>query len=400
MRSAEAPGSAVGTPLYMAPETLNGAPATPAADVYGVGVLLFYLVSGRYPYEGGSFDEIRDAHTARRANSLLGLRPDLPVRFVKVVERALAIDVATRYRTPDSLLQALADLSGVGRQSVWHRARPIVYAGAALLALMGIGGMLSSVAYNAALGRTAYQSDTFVQKFGWGAQALFVPIVLTCLAAGLGGAIVAVRRVLIAASPGVRRLDGWMAARGRAFAARLALTDPAVCASWLLLVTVTLAGLIWTYWTPLLLAVTTDISTAPVEKLAVFSPAQTPYRTGYRMALSLLVAGTIAGWFVMRRATGRQAALPLWIVVAQVSLIVLLLMSMQLPYRLLHHIERADTVTWRGQHCYVVGRGPADDLLYCSRLSPRIRVVPRTDGPLPPSSVKEHPFAPFSPAGR
>ena len=102
----------VGTPLYMAPEMLNGAPATPASDVYGVGVLLFYLVSGRYPYEGGSFDEIRDAHTARRANSLLGLRPDLPVRFVNVVDRALALDVAERYQTPDALLQALADLSG------------------------------------------------------------------------------------------------------------------------------------------------------------------------------------------------------------------------------------------------------------------------------------------------
>ena len=93
--------------------------------------------------------------------------------------------------------------------------RPALYAGAALLALMAVGGMLSSVAYNAALGRAAYQSDTFVQKFGWGAQALFLPIVLTCLAAGLAGAIVAVRRVLVAASTRVRALDRRVEDRGR-----------------------------------------------------------------------------------------------------------------------------------------------------------------------------------------
>ena len=134
--------------------------------------------------------------------------------------------------------------------------------------------------------------------------------------------------------------------------------------------------------------------------LEVFSPALAPYRTGYRMALSLLVAGNLAGWFLLRRATGARSPLPAWIFATEVSLVVLLLMSMQLPYRLLHHVGMADAVTWRGQQCYVVGKGPTDDLLYCSRLAPRIHIVPRTSVPLPPSSPKEHPFAPFSPPGR
>ena len=273
------------------------------------------------------------------------------------------------------------------------------YAGIALLALMAVGGMLSSVAYNAALGRAAYQSDTFFQQFGWGAQALFLPFILTCLAAGLAGAAIAVRRVVIEASAGARELDRRLWQRGRNLCVRLALTDPAVCTSWLLLVTALCAAMIWTYWTPLLMAVTTDISFAPAETLAVFSPALAPYRTGYRMALSLLVAGNLAGWFIVARATGRQAPLPDWIVATEVALIALLLISMQLPYRLLHHVEKSDAVTWRGQQCYVVGKGPTDDLLYCSRMFPRIHVVPRTAVPLPPSRPKVHPFAPFSPAG-
>ncbi len=44
----------VGTPLYMAPEIFEGQPATPQSDIYSLGVLLFYLVTGSYPVYGKS----------------------------------------------------------------------------------------------------------------------------------------------------------------------------------------------------------------------------------------------------------------------------------------------------------------------------------------------------------
>jgi hypothetical protein len=398
VRASPETGTAVGTPLYMAPEMLTGSPATPACDVYGVGVLLFYLVTGRFPYEGASFQEIHDAHAARRSNSLLALRPDLPLRFVKVVDRALAIDPAERYPTPDLLLRALVDAGDVApaRRSIL---KPALVAAGVLFAVIAVGGIFASVAYNQALGRGAYQGDTFLQKVGWGAQALVLPIVMTCLAAAVIGAIGAVRRVVLAASAGARSFDRRMASALQSAAERLSLTDPTIAASWLLLITALLAAAAWTYWAPLLNAVLTDIGTAPPERLAVLSPPLATYRTGYRMALSLLIAGNIAAWVALRRAGRRSPALPVWMPVMELAVVVLLLLSMQLPYRLLHHVEDADAVFWRGQQCYVVGKGPSDDLLYCSRMDPRIHVVPRT-GPLPPSSPKEHPFAPFSPASR
>src|SRR5699024_2926996 len=79
---------AVGTPLYMSPETLAGKSATVASDVYSVGVLLFYLVTGRHPYEGESIEAIRAAQTTGRSQPLLGLRPNLPPAFVRIVDRA------------------------------------------------------------------------------------------------------------------------------------------------------------------------------------------------------------------------------------------------------------------------------------------------------------------------
>ncbi len=46
------PGSIAGTPLYMAPELFRGSKATPSSDLYSLGVLLFRLVTGKYPVSG------------------------------------------------------------------------------------------------------------------------------------------------------------------------------------------------------------------------------------------------------------------------------------------------------------------------------------------------------------
>src|SRR5207248_4406811 len=54
-----------GTPHYVAPERIRGEPASPSSDVYGVGILLYELVTGQVPWDGpvqkilaGHLDEI------------------------------------------------------------------------------------------------------------------------------------------------------------------------------------------------------------------------------------------------------------------------------------------------------------------------------------------------------
>jgi len=100
-------GSITGTPLYLAPEILDRAPATIASDIYSVGVLLFHLVTGRYPVEGQTLAEIEAAHAKGDRQRLAEIRPDLPSRFVEAVERALARDPAERYRSSEEMQQAL-----------------------------------------------------------------------------------------------------------------------------------------------------------------------------------------------------------------------------------------------------------------------------------------------------
>ncbi|HXH07747.1 MAG TPA: serine/threonine-protein kinase, partial [Vicinamibacterales bacterium] len=96
-----------GTPLYMAPEVLAGAPPTVRSDVYSVGVLLYHLVSGSFPVTGGSIEELREAHRRGVRRPLRDVRPDLPAAFIEVIERATATDPSARYESAGALEAAL-----------------------------------------------------------------------------------------------------------------------------------------------------------------------------------------------------------------------------------------------------------------------------------------------------
>jgi len=128
-----------GTPLYMAPEVLEGEPATVPSDLYAVGVLLFHLVTRAYPVEGSSLEELRAAHGAHRARSLRDLRPDLPSAFSRVVEKAIAPEPARRYATAGQMTSALEAAQGtrrlalpISRRAFWRIAPPLAVGGAAV----------------------------------------------------------------------------------------------------------------------------------------------------------------------------------------------------------------------------------------------------------------------------
>jgi len=104
-----------GTPLYMAPELFRGADASVETDVYALGVLLYFLVTGSYPVIGRTLHDLVDAHDHGRSKLLRDERSDLPDTFVRVVERALAQSPLDRFRTVGALELALsASIGGVG----------------------------------------------------------------------------------------------------------------------------------------------------------------------------------------------------------------------------------------------------------------------------------------------
>jgi len=107
-----------GTPLYMAPEVLGDQDASVRSDIYSVGVLLYRLVTGSYPVEGRSVQEVRDKHARGEQTFLRDARPDLPETFVQVVERALSPRPDGRYESAGAMEAALASANEAARSAL------------------------------------------------------------------------------------------------------------------------------------------------------------------------------------------------------------------------------------------------------------------------------------------
>lgn len=114
-----------GTPVYMAPELLAGAPATVATDIYAIGILLFHLLTGKYPVDGSSIREIKFAHDSGDRTTLLDVRPDLPEQLAHVVEVAANPDPSKRYRSAGQMIATLTDAAGLGPATVESKEPPL-----------------------------------------------------------------------------------------------------------------------------------------------------------------------------------------------------------------------------------------------------------------------------------
>ncbi|MBQ1024564.1 serine/threonine-protein kinase [Micromonospora sp. C95] len=122
-------GVVVGTPAYLAPEQLHRAPATPAADIYALGVLLHYCLAGRLPYPADSVSQLLRRDRRRTPRPLPEL-PGLPAEVADLSRRCLADDPIRR---PSSLVAALLLAEAVDarvyvpmREPLMPRPRPAV----------------------------------------------------------------------------------------------------------------------------------------------------------------------------------------------------------------------------------------------------------------------------------
>jgi len=100
-------GVLAGTPVYMAPEQLAGAPVDGRCDLYALGVVLFELLTGRLPFEAGSMGELLRAITSEPPPSLQRLRPDLPVALDELLAHLLAKPPGDRPADGDAVAREL-----------------------------------------------------------------------------------------------------------------------------------------------------------------------------------------------------------------------------------------------------------------------------------------------------
>ena len=87
----------VGTAAYLAPEQARGEEATPAADVYALGVVLYQLLTGRLPWEGSTLAELAIRRENERPLPPTSYDPDVPETLSQAVLRSLEGEAPARY---------------------------------------------------------------------------------------------------------------------------------------------------------------------------------------------------------------------------------------------------------------------------------------------------------------
>jgi hypothetical protein len=382
-----------GTPLYMAPEVMEDGQQSVRSDVYSLGVLLYYLVTAEYPVNARSIDELRAAHARREHRWLSEVRPDLPVGFMQVVERAIALDPEDRFANAGELLAALGTIKSATHPLVSRILRWVLGFGLVLLGMTVLGAMTSGV-FNIALQRSDFVSESWWDYLVWGRRTSFMPF-MTLLVVLLGATLLIVlRRLLLAMSSRLRSLDArfhkWCAAVNH----RLRLDEVAVMASCSLLVSALIVGATWWYFSPLLLAFITFVSTGATETLALLSPAHVGDHNRYRQVLSVVVILTVVVWYPVLKAVRKGQTLHWGFIAGGIVATCVSIALLNFPYRMLYFNKSFEAVTWKNNHCYATGERGDDVLLFCPELSPpRNRIVKRGEKDLNWLGVKESIFS-------
>jgi TonB family protein len=100
-------GVIVGTPEFMAPEQVIGSELDGRTDIYALGATLYTMLAGAGPFSKEPFPQVLHVIVSSEPESLVTLRPDLPLELIVVVERAMAKAAKERFQTMDEVEVAL-----------------------------------------------------------------------------------------------------------------------------------------------------------------------------------------------------------------------------------------------------------------------------------------------------
>jgi len=106
-------GNVVGTPAYMAPEQARGEGSGPPADLYSCGILTFFMLTGRKPFEGKSLVDTLNKQINDPLPPIRETSPLVPQELEDVVKKMCAKEVAKRHRTPNEAIVALRKSVGL-----------------------------------------------------------------------------------------------------------------------------------------------------------------------------------------------------------------------------------------------------------------------------------------------
>ncbi|MGD8752274.1 MAG: serine/threonine-protein kinase, partial [Anaerolineales bacterium] len=99
-------GEIIGSVDYLSPEQAKGEPVTSQTDIYGLGVLLYEMLTGTHPFPGLTTIQMLQKHLHETLPSVHAARPELPDALDQVIWRATAKDPEERFHSASELLEA------------------------------------------------------------------------------------------------------------------------------------------------------------------------------------------------------------------------------------------------------------------------------------------------------
>ena len=122
-------GTVMGTLDYIAPEqAMDSHTVDVRADLYSLGCTLYFLLTGRVPFPGGTAMEKLVKHQSKEPEPVERVRPGVPAAVAAVVRKLMAKRPEERYQTPAEAASALA---AAGRGAAYPTTRAAVQATAA-----------------------------------------------------------------------------------------------------------------------------------------------------------------------------------------------------------------------------------------------------------------------------
>ena len=110
-------GTVTGSPMYMSPEQARGDVSDGRSDIYSLGCVAYYLLTGQAPFQGDTPVKLILAHASQTPSNVRSLSPDVPEQLEKLVERCMAKDPRERFTNVAELRNALNEVS---LEDDWH----------------------------------------------------------------------------------------------------------------------------------------------------------------------------------------------------------------------------------------------------------------------------------------
>lgn len=323
----------IGTPVYMAPELFQFRDPGPPTDIYSLGVLMFFLLTGTFPVSGATLQDVAKGHTRGDRRYLGDLRDDIPDRLLAVVDRALSPDPEDRYRTSGEMLHDLVEGEPSKRprrprhstktvepsQTTTARKRAVVIwrarntrerAWTNAAALIGpffaiwLIGFLGSRAHAVMFGIS--REFDVLSPLDWlvtGFRSLPLPLFYVLAAATLSVVATLAWRILTRLSIRTQRWSSALPARIANAGTTTGITEPRTAGA--LILTVQVALLVSVYWgfNDLITALTTPLNEGPISAHTRLAPVH-DYAWFLFCAVATVLAfvsAVIWGWIVRHR---------------------------------------------------------------------------------------------------